>query len=1147
MPGKRTRTGLERLSWSVATRPLVARSANLERDFGVPLDHYLPTARAIDGVRRWARSMVAHSATRSWSITGPYGSGKSSFALLLSALASSRQDPARQRADEVIRAVDPELGELLDHARAVIGASEVGLVRVLATARSESVSTTLDRALSTAIASGDLGDLAALNNGRSSDEIVAALARIAASRPVLVVIDEFGKNLDYHVQTHQLGDTYLLQRLAELASGPHGLPIFLFTLQHLSFADYLSVSDEGQRREWAKIQGRFEDMPFAGSRDELMRLVEESLQLPADGPLADRIDAWADGCWANLQVLGLTSLVPGGVERIRQTYPFHPIALLSLPDLCSKFGQFERTLFTFLGSKEPGSLPDFLDRPLDDPLPVIDLSYLYDFFIGPTPELRGQGMGRRTLEVVARVRDTTGIGSTDTRLLKSIAALNVIGQGGLLRASPTVVAYAAAAPDVGQAGDNAAAGLDGLVRSGVITYRSFADEYRVWQGTDFDLAGKVEDAAGALRKGSIAAAVEAAVGVAPVVAGRHSQERGIYRRFDSVIADGTRNLAPGTGADGLVVFAVADPASVVSRIALGTVALVLTPNPASPFVELSLEAAALRQVLADDEAVVDDWVARRELSERASEAAARARTAFAEAFNAHDPATGLQVVGADVTPRRGRLSSLVSDVCDAMFGSAPIVRNEMLSRDELTAQAARARRTLLEAIAGRATEPTMGFEGYGPERALYEAVLVEGGMHQALVGGWQVVRPPADSSYLPAWQAIEAAFDEAPSGISLDNVQEVLRRPPYGVPRSVTPILLTAILVVRSAELAVYQDGTYQPALTPELLERMVKIPSRFIVRAVATSRDHIAVLETLTDTLGIELPRLPARRRNSTVLAVAGALLRVVRNLPPYSVNTRALSPVSLRVREVLLTAREPDTLLFVDLPQACGLGGASDAPPADNLEYSLAVKSALRELSDAYDALLSRVGGVLATELETAGDPEEIRREAASKSALLNERVLEPRLRAFLHALGDAGLDYQDWLASVAMTVTGRPPQNWRDDDEVRFALELRRLARSLFDAEALNFESILHRGESAFARKVTVVSPDGSATSRVVWIGAEEVAALTAKVDSLLAASEAVSGRDGVAALMAVLAERLARTDDDAPRHVADASSREAEREF
>lgn len=143
MPAKLLRKGTGRpLSESITTRPLIARSANLERDVLVPLDHYLPTACALDGVRRWARSMVAHSATRAWSITGPYGSGKSSFALLLSGLAAPREDPARQRADELVHAVDPDLGELLTHARDVIGASDRGLVRVLATAATESVSTT---------------------------------------------------------------------------------------------------------------------------------------------------------------------------------------------------------------------------------------------------------------------------------------------------------------------------------------------------------------------------------------------------------------------------------------------------------------------------------------------------------------------------------------------------------------------------------------------------------------------------------------------------------------------------------------------------------------------------------------------------------------------------------------------------------------------------------------------------------------------------------------------------------------------------------------------------------------------------------------------------------------------------------------------
>ena len=66
----------------------------------------------------------------------------------------------------------------------------------------------------------------------------------------------------------------LLQELAEKGSGARGLPLYLMTLQNLSFKDYPARSTDIQAREWAKIQGRFEDItvsPHMGECVELMR------------------------------------------------------------------------------------------------------------------------------------------------------------------------------------------------------------------------------------------------------------------------------------------------------------------------------------------------------------------------------------------------------------------------------------------------------------------------------------------------------------------------------------------------------------------------------------------------------------------------------------------------------------------------------------------------------------------------------------------------------------------------------------------------------------------------------------------------------------------------------------------------------------
>ena len=101
--------------------------------------------------------------------------------------------------------------------------------------------------------------------GPSPSTLVEIACGLAQDRPLLLVIDEFGKNLenireDASAQT----DPYLLQQLAEAGQGS-GLPIFVVTLQHLSFEDYLVGADQSLRQEWTKVQGRFDDVSFTES------------------------------------------------------------------------------------------------------------------------------------------------------------------------------------------------------------------------------------------------------------------------------------------------------------------------------------------------------------------------------------------------------------------------------------------------------------------------------------------------------------------------------------------------------------------------------------------------------------------------------------------------------------------------------------------------------------------------------------------------------------------------------------------------------------------------------------------------------------------------------------------------------------------
>ena len=92
------------------------------------------------------------------------------------------------------------------------------------------------------------------------------LARAAKLAPVLLVIDEFGKNLEAFADARGDADLYLLQQLAEWSRGETGIPVVVVTLQHMAFGDYAEGASVAHRREWTKIQGTIRRHPVHRQR-----------------------------------------------------------------------------------------------------------------------------------------------------------------------------------------------------------------------------------------------------------------------------------------------------------------------------------------------------------------------------------------------------------------------------------------------------------------------------------------------------------------------------------------------------------------------------------------------------------------------------------------------------------------------------------------------------------------------------------------------------------------------------------------------------------------------------------------------------------------------------------------------------------------
>ena len=1119
-----------------------ARSANLERDADrpEPFDGYIITARALDAVERITSTAAKAVSGGAWSLTGPYGSGKSSFALLLDA-ALGPATATREIAWKLIDEASSAVGDLVRQAHQRHRTQETGFHRGIVTANREPLNRTVLRALHVAVlrAYGKIPSVSrfraagtlkrALEDAKTTDPrrtgpSAAAMVEIARclaeDAPLLLIVDEFGKNLET-IRDNGDADSYLLQQLAEAGQGS-GLPIFVLTLQHLSFEDYLVGADGPQRHEWAKVQGRFEDITYVESARQIRALIGTVFEI-SDDKLLNRIARWAQPYAKKMQSLGIADLV--NPEVVASCYPLHPLVAMVLPELCSRYGQHERTLFSFLTSSEPAGAASFLatnELPKRGQLPSLDLEAVYDYFIG-SGALAAISSGRssRWTEIAVRLRDTHGLSKRQMRLAKAIALLNLVSTSGTIRASSQVLALTDIAVD-----DT----LAGLEAASVVTYREFTDEYRIWQGTDVDIRRLLDDVRQRMGQQSLVEILSHVDQPLPVVAARHSAKYDILRVFARRYTDGNErveSLDAFSPYDGQVLLVVGPDRRVPSldQLTVGakpTVAAI--PNDVAKIDRAAREIAAVISIL-QDPAVKADWVARRELSERLAEARIVLEHAISVTFSSCTCRWVMLDASGEKELTAGRGSSVLSTAADLTYLSTPAVRNEMLNRTDPTSQGSKARRLLLEAMIEHGSVSGLGLAGYGPEVAMYRAFLERTGLHgHDARNDTMVFRKPTDLSLRPAWRILEDEFRRAKTRrINLNDIYAALLSPPVGMKAVVIPVFVTAALLAYSDEIAIYEHGTFKPLFTPDLSERMVRNPGHFEVKHFAnTTGARRQVINALAKHLGVR----PGFRKHrvANVLSIVGYLVSKVRHLDNYTLRTHKLSPATLKARNVLVTSVEPDEMLFDKFPKAFGFRPI----PADTKIYRKArdyaenVGAAIDELTGCYGHLLTELFRFL---LETSA--ENSRKALTGQAAALENEILNPTVRAFVFALANDGMDTDaDWIKTVATVVAKKAPAEWTDDDLLRFRHELPRQVAAFQRLVALHAEHRADGGGSFNALRVTITRSDGSEHIQLVDLDEKQRHHVESILNNTLRKLTKVIGSPYQAhkALLTLLGERL-----------------------
>lgn len=1004
---------------------------------------------------------------RAWSLTGPYGTGKSAFVVLLAQLLAAVSDEGTRRAIDEVRAGDVGLGGRVRRRRAggkgmlpvLVSGTYGPLIPPLLDAVERAVRETLR---ASAKREALLGEVVSVRRSRAKGaelhrrvvkvfESLCALACDRGGDGVLLIVDELGKTLEYAARgPGDADEVFLLQELAEAASRSGAKPMVLVTLLHQSFDRYARSLSAETRAEWSKVQGRFEDVAFVDAPGELLRLAARSL---SRDPRRDPADFAAWEALAD-RAVALDMAPAEQRELLAQLAPLHPTVALLLPSLCrGPLAQNERSLFGFLTSTADGAFGAFLAESAAGS-PTYTLDRLYDHLaatLGPAQYTHAAGRRWAAIdEALARL--PTDEPAASARVIKAVGLLTLLGSRAV-RASRGGLAFALEdASEVQHA-------IDRLVAASHLVYRRHSDAYALWEGSDIDLDAHFDDARRrAPGFDEVSTLLRERMVLRPWVARRHFFQTGTLRHFELSLrgARGAGESLADADSDGRIVYLVPeadeshDDLVAAATAAERSEAVVYgVPRDAGELLSSVGEWFAWDSVRGRVGALAGDPVARRELSARIHFASDRLEAAVQSCFGLLDGARVDWVYDGELRRWSGarELSRALSSVCDRAYPHSPVLRNELINRRALSSAAAAARRALIDAMVARAGEARLGIEGAPPELSMYASFLAAGGLHRERDGVVGFGPPPDDDPLRlrPAWERVETFLDETEGEAKpLRALYDALRGAPVGMRDGPMPVLLFAVLLASPGEVALFEDGSFVPELSSATVERLLRQPGRFTLARYRVDEGRRAVLNAVASALGLAGAPTP--------VGLAREVVRRVGQLPRYARNTRTVSPPALATRDAVLAARDPLKLVFDDLPRALGFSIVERGASVDAEAYAKALAAALGELSSAHRALLATVERKVAEALAVSGDGAFLRAELASRAKRIQGIATDLRLRAFLGRAAFAEGSHAEWLEGIAMVVGNRPPSEWTDGEMARFELGLAEVTAMFERAELL-----------------------------------------------------------------------------------------------
>ncbi len=969
-------------------------SINIERDFDKELK-YIPTVNAKDIVNQLINSF--QTGIHSFNIIGSYGTGKSSFILAL--------EKNLKKQNEYFIPLKNQFN----------GLKEFIFINIVG--EYSSLENTIRKIF---------------NSDNEAIEILQQLYKKASEQNkfLFIVIDEFGKFLEYASKNNPEKELYFIQQFAEFINDIDKNAILITTL-HQDFATYSNSLDFSQKNEWNKVKGRFKELAFNEPIEQLLFIAAEFIEGKKQINNLDTFNKLFN-LIKTTKIISLSKSVD--LHIAQRLYPLDLLSASVLTLALQKYGQNERSLFSFLQANNINSM-----FKMENNIVFYNIEHVFNYLLHNfynqlnTPLLNPDAQQWASIrESIERIESfwTENIEEA-IKIVKTIGLLNIFSSYKSNISRKFLEQYSKLSLCI----ENSKTIINKLEERKIIRYAKYRSQYILLSGTDMDINKEIENAGAFVEKNTDnIQKLQFLINLPYIPAKAVQYETGTPRFFEFIVSETPINQIPKNEIDGFVnlIFNTNLSYSDIlesSRTQQEAILYAFFKNSKN-INSIVFEIDKINYVLERTDSY--DKVALKELNRQKTHEISRLN------FSINDNLFGNPDIiwffkGQEIKMQNQTdFNKYLSKICREIYYKTAIYRNESVNKHRISGTISSARKLFISSLLQNWQKENLSIDKFPPHKAIYLTLLKNTKIHKIKNNLYYFDTPAKDSGFLNVWNECENYLNNAKNRKkSLIELVEILSDRPFKLKQGLIDFWLPLFLFIKRDEFALFCEGNYVPVLNTDIMDLINRSIKDFAIKTFSIDGVKLELFNEYRRLINLDKEKSTTQ---TNLIQTIKPFLVFYKQLPEYTKQTKALSRNALRLRDSIAKAKEPVETFFEDFPQALGFNNLDLKKNEELLpDFIKYFKEAIRELRTCYVDYIGTIENLIIQEIGLNDKTfVEYKKVIINRYKQIKSNLLRDKKKVFLNRLRSPIEDKTAWIDSLVQVIMSKKLEKIKDTEK-------------------------------------------------------------------------------------------------------------------